>query len=237
MNSQTDLPEDVQFAIGEASKILLIHSNHEMGQNHRRMIYQALQATPRGQVACRWLAILAAQRVLPIYENALARIDEYQEKDEFGVNAVQKPRYMLNAVEQAMLGVVPRESIREAWDDFYHFMHIGLDKRVPYLALSAAYEAVCQVMGTAPLHTRISKAVRRENSTIEYVKSDKWTDEELAGAGANAADAAVNAAYAYAQIMETRQFDYQKILEFWNWWLEEAIPQAWKKAGETQTAA
>jgi hypothetical protein len=88
-------------------------------------------------------------------------------------------------------------------------------------------------MGTVPLQSHISKAVQREDGTIEYVSSDKWTDEELAGAGANAADAAVNAAYAFARISETGQFDYHKLLEFWIWWLEEAVPQAWRNAGET----
>lgn len=236
MNPQTELPEEVQLAIDEATKVLLISPTHEMGQNHRRRIYRALQSTPRGEVGCRWLALLAAQRVLPIYEHALTKIDEYRKKDQFGVNAVQKPHYMLNAMEQVIRGMIVRESIGEAWDDFYHFMHIGLDKRVPYLALSAAYEAVCEVMGAMPLQTQISKAVRHEDGTIEYVSSDKWTDEELAGAGSNADDAAVNAAYAYAQNLETSQFDHEKVLEFWNWWLEEAIPQAWKMAGATPRA-
>jgi immunity protein Imm5 of predicted polymorphic toxin system len=236
MNPQTDLPEEVQLAIGEASKVILISPTHEMGQNHRRRIYRALHSTPRGEVGCQWLALLAAQRVLPIYEHALAKIDEYREKDQFGVNAIQKPRYMLKAMEQVIRGMIPRESISEARYDFYGFMHIGLDKRVPYLALSAAYEAVCEVMGAIPLQTQVSKAVRHEDGTIEYVSSDQWTDEELAGAGANADDAAVNAAYAYAQNSDTSQFDYQKVLEFWSWWLEEAIPQAWKMAGEMSMA-
>ncbi len=236
MNSQNDIPEEVQGLLDEALQIVQTHPNHELGQNERRIIYETLRSIPRGEVACRWLAILAAQRVLPIYEHALTTINEYQENDEFGVNAVQKPRYMLHAVEQVMLGLIARESVKEAWDDFYHFLHIGLDKRVPYLALSATYEAVCEAMGTIPLHNQVSKAVHLDKGTTEYVSSDKWTDEELAGAGANAADAAVNAVYAYAQIAGTRQFDYQKVLEFWRWWLEEAIPQAWKKAGETQRA-
>lgn len=237
MNPQTDLPEEVQLAIGEASKVLLISPTHEMGQNHRRRIYRALQSTPRGEVACQWLALLAAHRVLPIYEHALAKIDEYREQDEFGVNAIQKPRYMLNAMGQVIRGMIPRESIiNEARYDLDGFMHIGLDKRVPYLAVSAACEAVDEVMGAMPLQTQISKAVRHDDGTIEYVGSDKWTDEELAGAGANADDAAVDAAYAYAQNSETSQFDYEKVLEFWNWWLEEAIPQAWKMAGATPRA-
>ena len=236
MNAQTDLPQALQHMIDKAISAVQNHPRHELGQARRRAIYDVLRLSPRGEVASLWLALFAAQKVLPIYEHALAAIDEYQAIDESGVSIVQKPRHMLAAAELTLQGTHSWEAMRAARDDFYQDMHLGFDRRVPYLALIAAYEAVCEVTGTVPLSSRISKAVQCDRGTTVYVSSDKWTDEELAGAGANAADAAVNAAYAYAQMPDTREIDYVKVLQFWTWWLREAIPQAWTIAGDAQPA-
>ncbi len=235
MKSQNTLPKEVQRLIDTAIDIIQAHPHHELGQTHRRKIYEALRLTPQGEVACKWLALSAAECVLPIYEQALANIEDYNQENSAGLTASQKPRHILGLMEKVLLGVKTLESIRNDCDNFYHFMHIGLDLRVPYLALSAAYEAMSEVIGIVPLSSRVSKEVRHDDGRIEIVNSAMFTDEELAGTGGNTSDAAVNAAYALAKTTKPNQFDYQIVHDFWKWWLKVAIPLAWNKAGETNT--
>lgn len=217
------LPHSIVQVRNEILPLIRAHPQHEFGQNRRRTIYNVLRETPQGEQAAKWLALLSAQRVLSIYEQTIAQLEQYDEETR------TFPRQVLQAVEGILKQTSSDDSPRWLVNELYHFLHIGLDLRVPYLALKATYEAACEVLGGIPLRSQVSLRKIDPNGAIEWRSSTTLSDEELAGIGCSADDAAVNAAYAWAEV-PNRKYDYAKVLEFWEWWLLEALPQAWENA-------
>jgi hypothetical protein len=260
------IPEPLQRVLDEAVALVSAHPTHELGQNKRRAIYQFLRSSaPYGEQASKWLAILSAQRVLPLYQHIVTQIDwgvsaEVTQDEEQMLEEMVRQRIaegdeaakewlvplenmaqrMIEIAVGVMTGAITVEYAKAASSDtFYNTMAIGGHDLFPeqaYLALSAAEEALSEVLGVIPLQNRISGEVKYADGSVACVTSDKWTDEELAGAGCNADDAAVNAAYAFAGNQTDRSYDYTKVREFWEWWLTDAIQIAWERATETKLA-
>jgi hypothetical protein len=62
----------------------------------------------------------------------------------------------------------------------------------------------------------------------KYNKTTELSDDLLVEEGF-AADFAIYAAFAYAYNSDLKRCDPDKLRIFWEWWLNEAIPQAWEK--------
>jgi hypothetical protein len=260
------IPEPLQRVLDEAVALVRAHPTHELGQNKRREIYELLRSlAPYGEQARKWLAILSAQRVQPLYQQIVSQIDwkvstEVIQEEEQLLEEMVKQRIaegdeaakewlvplenmaqrVIKIAEDVMTGVIALEYAKAASSDtFYHTMAIGGHNHFPeqaYLALSAAEEALSEVLAVIPLQNRISGDLTDADGSVACIRSDRWTDEELAGAGCNAADAAVNAAYAFAGNPTRRSYDYVKVCAFWEWWLRDAILTAWNRATETKFA-
>jgi len=208
-------------------------SLHEMGQDRRRRIYEALWSSPSGEKACQWLAILSARHVQPIYQASVTASSFAN--DEFVVSLLDR---ILHIAEKILTGELSLEDVRKGEEngnieDFYHSILVATEKEFPYyvwLATLAADNARLEAMGYKPLQTRISGEVADEKGNMVITPSDSWLDVRLAGSGCHADDAAVDAAFAFAKCMTRQHYDTSKVLEFWEWWLAEAIPQAWRKA-------
>jgi hypothetical protein len=122
-------------------------------------------------------------------------------------------------------------------EDFYHTILSVSTDEYPYqvwLAIVAAFNALCEAEDSKPLQTQVSGKVTDENGNTIYTRSDTWTDEMLAGYGCHSDDAAVDAAYAFAGQTLGGEYDASKVLQFWLWWLKEGIPNAWEKANNMQ---
>lgn len=237
MNSQKSkpsLPTTLQQLCDETLAMVRAHPSHEMGQSQRLRIYEALWSTSTGEKASRWLAILSARRVQPIYRQSIAT-SRYANDDKV-VGLLDR---MLEIAEKIVRGELAIEDVRrgiEAGDieDFYHEILVAFYgfPRYVWLATLAAYHALWEALGARPLQTKVSRIVDDENGNMIITGSDALTDVELSGSGCHADDAPVDAAYAFAKLAR-QSYDVGKVLEFWEWWLTEAIPQAWKKALDT----
>jgi hypothetical protein len=95
-----------------------------------------------------------------------------------------------------------------------------------YLAGTAAHRALTEAAGVDPFKKiswiRAWDSPARGGQPIPF---DQLPDEKLAE---RLGDAASAAAVAYAYDADQLKCDSNKFLEFWRWWLEEAIPAAWK---------
>jgi hypothetical protein len=179
---------------------------HYLLPEERRILYRMFEAHSEADIRG-WLAIIAAQRVLPIFE---------QEIPEEKVPRIQL--YLASKVER---GVIPLDSwqVRAYFD--YGYTSAGDDwgyiiSKTVRLAGFAAHRALAEVIGYNPLD----------------LISDGERDELFVGT--NAMDTAGTAAYAAASIdyndPEIRNvYNYDRLFTFWEWWLREAIPQAWEK--------
>src|SRR5687767_146291 len=83
------IPEPLQGVLDEAVALVRAHPTHELGQIKRREIYQLLRSlAPYGEQACKWLAILSAKRVQPIYAQIVSQLD-WIESDELTLEEEQ----------------------------------------------------------------------------------------------------------------------------------------------------
>lgn len=234
--TKSSLPKEVRQLIDETLAIVRNDAVHEMGQHRRRRIYEALWSSPSGDKASKWLAIMSARRVQPIYEEGVWTSS--LANDEFAVTLLDR---MLDLAEKIVREELSPEDVQKGVEsgdieDFYYSKLVGAEKEFPpyiWLATLAAYYALEEAEGYKPLQIRISGEMPDQNGDTVITSSDTWTDCRLAGSGCHADDAAVDAAFAFAKRVTRQHYDSDKVLEFWEWWLAEAIPQAWKRALDT----
>ena len=68
-----------------------------------------------------------------------------------------------------------------------------------------------------------------KGNTGRYVPATEWTDEQLARFGGWSIDTAAYGAMVYAGSLtdDNADCDPQRLEEFWEWWLTDALPTAW----------
>jgi hypothetical protein len=180
---------------------------HRMSPLRRREVYGAL-GTLGGQPAIGRLAVIAAQRVLPIFQQS------YPDDT--------LPQALLDTAVGILQAQVDAAQARAMIDAGYHASGgaWGYDEReVPWpvwLAANTCYHALKEAGGYQPL-----------SFLPEYYKGDvltPWSDEDLCAM--DFSDAAGAAAIASSSDLHGTAYDSQKLLAFWKWWLGEAIPAA-----------
>ncbi len=181
----------------------------------------------KADLAFGWLAVITARKIMPIWLEA--KIYERPDEEYYSCNPVE----MLEEVEGVLLGKIPQE--KAYWDLCLRFYDgsSGLEYSVTekaYAAHSAAFAALEVVLcGVEELYYHVS------------IKSDDHISYSLH-------DFATMAARAYAAIDENEPgawvkvrgekhpltIDLKKRLDFWEWWLLEAIPQAWELVSQSK---
>ncbi len=238
------IPPEVQSLVDKALTNIYNHPKHEFGQTLRRELYTSLHKTAQGINCCKWLAILSAQRVLSIYEEqtlhwkeqgtapdkiawatkALAEGNEWA-KEEL-VDDWKVAARMIEIADGVLNHSISKEYANEVMSVSFHpsigafALGGGLTEK-GYLALLAAYNALCETLDTVPLKSEGSDGIE---------STRQWEDHRLTAAGSNIDDAAVDAAFAFAGDNENHDYDIKKLKAFWEWWLTEAIPKAWQYA-------
>ena len=183
--------------------------SHQMKPKSRRLVYQAFAdaGDAKISVAPRWLAILSSRRVLPLFEH------KYPDDP--------LPREFLQLAIAALQGKASKTEVNDKLDHGFDASGNawGYDEREitwpVWLAANSTYHALVEANGYQPLdHLR------------RYVKngvSTDWTDDELCQfSGDTAADAAMASAYDECGL----NINAEKLLEFWHWWLNEAIEES-----------
>jgi hypothetical protein len=112
----------------------------------------------------------------------------------------------------------------------------------------SCYKALLEVRGKRDLFDDLSRVKRGPTGDYEHVgnttrvhwpristgeyarwqSGETFTDEDMAHLAAYGDTAGV-AAMASACAVETRLIDSNKLLTFWEWWANSAMPEAWNK--------
>ena len=227
----TSLPEEIQELVNTALAEVNADPQHRLTPQHRREIYDAFRASADlvGQRACAWLAIFAAQRVLPIFQQ------------EFPEDTL--PQDLLDAAIGVLQGRVDDAVANDLQDHGYHASGNawGYDEgEITWnteLSGGAAYKALVEACGHQPL-TDLNKffkfgsvswpSGKPLNDLPQSIRGDQFTDEDLCQISDG--DAASAAAVAFAGAPDRPLCDSSKLLEFWTWWLTAVISEAWRTA-------
>jgi hypothetical protein len=201
------VPDSIQPLLALVLSEVEADPEHKMSPQRRREVYSAL-STVEGQPTIGWLAVITAQRVLPIFQQ------RYPDDT--------LPQELLNTAIGVLQGQVEDAQATEMIDRGYHASAgaWGYDEReIPWpvwLAGNTCYHALKEVCGYQPL-----------SFLPEYYKGDvltPWSDKDLCEM--DFSDAAGAAAIASSSNLHGTAYGSQRQLEFWRWWLGEAIPAA-----------
>ncbi|WP_172797802.1 Imm5 family immunity protein [Longilinea arvoryzae] len=213
------IPENLESLINFLLMNIQSDPHHNFSAQKRQEIYEAFGPRTDHQAARArgWLAVITARHVLSIFEQALP--DE------------NHPRKLIEMAEATLRGKFSvEEAIREAAEGHEISGRLWGHEETEvtwnaYLAGTAAHRALAEAAGVDPF-MRISwiRASDSPDQGGQPIPFDQLPDEKLAEwLGDTAAAAAVAHAYDSDQLKS----DPQKLLEFWRWWLKDAITAAW----------
>jgi hypothetical protein len=207
------------------------HPQHHYDWRRRRDLYHLLHATDTtGYRAHGWLAVLAADYVLPIFTT--------QFPDD------PLPQQLIAYATRVMRGEVRNRSARLSMlledgytgtgiDCILYDMRDGVVAYNAEYAGEAAYKALLEASGAHDLLDHTDDLVHGRHAQAFDVAADATpatvTDRDLAHLAAFS-DTASAAAMAYACAQATFQLDPVRLAEFWEWWVRYAVPEAWRRA-------
>jgi hypothetical protein len=226
MIEQMPLQLLLDTALGEVK----VDPHHRLAPQRRRQIYDALLRSTdfAVQQAQGWLAVLAARRVLPLFERVFP--DD------------SLPRDILDTAVGVLQGSVDDARAVEIEDEGYNASGNawGYDELEEItwpaaLAADASYHALKEARGFQPLnhldryHTVGTVTSPLQDDAVfslepEPTRGYTWPDEEVCTVAD--ADTAAAAAVASSCREDGPVCDPEKLQAFWTWWLVEAIPMA-----------
>lgn len=187
-------------------------------------IKKALKSQTTSDYILGWIAILTAKYVLPIWENT--NLNTIFSNTEYIIS----PNEIIEVAEQIISGSGDIErAYRDLNEEYYYCLNIGHFTQFDLAAVcaSALYTIIVVLLGANNLD-KFNPAMSEAKITLER-------------------DCILQSARAYTVIDKNKPgkwmefenktskpsgitFDADKRLEFWEWWLTEAIPQAWELA-------
>ncbi len=215
ITTDKSLPAYIQTLIHKTLDTIRTDSTHQFLPVVRRDFYTAIspENAALGWRVRGWAAVFSAKRVLPIFTEAFP-------EDTLPGEAIQ-------LAEQVLQGLVTPEAVQKQVHDMNEIaqnMWGYPDEEVPanvMLAGWAANNAALEALHVDPL-------LRFENYVVfppggKARKAE--TDPDIAEHGDNASQAAMATAADAEGVWRPDQ-----LLAFWEWWLLEALPAAWKLA-------
>lgn len=185
--------------------------DYELRPYQRIILYNALnyKDNPFGQRVVSYLALLSAQKVLPIWQDALPK--------------QTLPQQMLDMAQDFLMGKLDFDSTFHNAGNLWNIY----GNKTEYLKVStkidcaggSSLEALNIALKLPPFNNL------RINSEVQ--------DIDLKPGYGDAASSAVKAYSNVTYLDNTLYVDEELTLKFWKWWLTEAIPQAWQLAQET----
>ena len=231
-DAEIKLPEGVPELAAAALAEMQADPQHHMPPKRRRAIYAALAgaAEPAVRAAPHWLAILAAERVLPLFE---AKCPE----DTLPPALVEAARGTLEGRLDAAIAADLEEQGYQASRNAWGYQEDELPWPVG-LAADAAYHALREARGHQPL-TNLEAFLRQ--GTVVLDPSEEQPDQPAphlppAPGGPDLNDEALcqmdnrDTASIAAVAAAAAEFgpgcDPERLRAFWSWWLQEALPAA-----------
>lgn len=224
--SSLSLPDSLSGVVNEALAAVRASPSHRFAPHQRQAVYAALSpvSDSLNYRVRAWLAIITARRVLPIFQQALP--------------LEEMPRRLIDLAEAVVQGKLAADSmeVKSYADQSYHRMSSARLATMPWpvhLAAYAARKALLEACGIEPLSDLDECCMYTFDG--DAIPGSEWTDEDLcldeAGDAASAAAvaSAADTSTSFATT-STPACEPAKLLEFWEWWLTEAVPAAWAHA-------
>jgi hypothetical protein len=225
------VPVHIAERVSEALGALYRHPDQTLLAWYRYTIYHALLAerSPAGYAVRAWIDVLSVQHVLFCWQ-PYARTDWH-------VTWLQ-PNDLLGLAEQTLRGTVDKVAVQrqitraEALADV-----IGEDANSAHYAAWCVFEAALRALQSAWLYLAYCTTPAPSNSStadgLELDDASSYAAIAIAGSLVPShSDPRMLTAHTNKGISrETSEMQLRQTF-FWEWWLREAIPQAWQRRYE-----
>jgi hypothetical protein len=224
------MPPLLAERIEEARAAMLSNEKWYLLPGYRYQIYCALEPEPDSnpsQPEAHWsdtrrrtqLGILATRQVLPIWEQSWPK---FASQDGIIWPDLKWPHSILKMAERVSKDEMPPEQIQEVLShnlDNWEMLE-GLLSRNQ----NDEFQRCMNVALTA--YTTLSLCSNDDSFSMTFNSSNlDWRTIDIDW---SLCDPTHWAVMAYAGFTWDENFDRKKSREFWTWWLDEAVPQAWR---------
>jgi hypothetical protein len=221
--SNTPVLESLIALLDRAHASMQAAALHRLPLLYRKEIYDCFgRKRTRSRYRSRtWLAIIAARRVYPIATSAVP--DAASLLDQWLLIATELVEQRMSRDSPSVRNyVLPGFTVlmRPYTEDDRLKGHSSLEA---ICAFGAAHDAACEAIGDEGFD-RLDGYPWRQPDGSE-LPGELMPDEELVSTGA--VDAAASAAVAEAWDSTARTWNADRQYVYWNWWLHEAVPEAY----------
>jgi hypothetical protein len=183
-------------------------------QDYLNYLENELNNLTIGDLVVDWLAIVSARKVLPIWERIWSQVETYNDAN---------PKEIIQTAESILN---KSANISEVYvklsDDFNIPVEVFATFDVA-LAFRAAYNALELILADPKfINLEIEDKINEIGKDFAFIAMRAYAYNK------NTRDEIENKSKGEA--ITIANFDLKKRLEFWEWWLTEAIPQAWELA-------
>lgn len=248
------LPKALKLAADEALKTVHKHPYHEYLPANRLKLEMTLGTleTNTADIAYRWHAVLAAKRVLPLYQEPDYPESYYEKIKAFPPDEweqLQKrmrldvPEVAINIAERVLQGGFDRDEAFGIVNETGYY--IGYYKR---------YQRIKAYFAEMASHVALSQATSSQAKRIESFSRvrqwDSYNPTNLQWIQDGGADTIAYSFLAECSVVKSSQttenpehseYDHwinnpmiskSQSLSFWQWWLTDAFEEAWNRAEE-----
>jgi hypothetical protein len=196
------LPFELEQAIQQAKSAVKEHPKRELAPLWRKQIYDLIASNDRGENILKWLAIITAERTVGFWDREAPEYYQPHNLLKLGRRVLEGEANTSHADQVAS----------DAWEYYDELGGTDIDTKALFAA-TACLEALYRVAGL--------------DRWVDVVISEIEADSDLDPWSSDVAVWAVSAFAGPSGRIWTERSDSEKRLEFWLWWLEEAIPAAW----------
>jgi len=239
------VPEQLNTEINEALRLIENHPLHEYGPDKRKRLFRTWKSLRESaaDLAKRWLAVITAEKVLPFYslelqadakiqfDASLATMDEehLREHYEQEQEVAEMPQKAIDLAKRVLRGESDAEEANRHSNNMHYVVgNLGEDYLLPRAHF--VNDAANKALGEVSRGDWYGYGIYNPFDSIEDNSERTDLDWVISGSSDTVACAAV--AWAYDE--EEKQMKSDRLLQFWHWWLVEAIPQAWEIARENK---
>lgn len=215
------LPKQTQKLIDHYLEEVRLDPQHNIKASDRFKLYESFGPTFVDQVLG-WLAVITVKKVLYVWERVKEQVDA-------DPNLLTTPQEIIETCEKLLSNSINIDSVRDNYSDYN--TGLGIQHIVTF-DVANSYKAAYGALELIMFGSRIVNPSFKSNNGEVYDSNADFAERAIA---------------AYASIdpnppgdfwdagISSLSFDLLRRLEFWQWWLTEAIPQAWELASQSST--
>ncbi len=177
-----------------------------------------------------WLAVLTVEHNLPMWNQA-----NFDKVPEFEGDLAITPNHIIQMARDVLQHTINSEIAFQAFHDVFHYSSSRFEKYITY-NIYCLYKSSCSSLE----QILFGRSIEYEDYTIDNkmrLAGDFVTEALLASSLIDNNEPGHWRSFSNnLSLLPSLEIDVQKRLEFWEWWLTEAIPQAWELAQQSSSS-